>query len=202
MIDFRDNIRQCNNCTLRCNQPPLIDQNTVASVFWVGLSAVKVEDVNLSTPLSSSTNTGKLISEIELLCTSNNFYKTNIVKCLPLNDTKIRYPTKGEMKSCYHNLELEINILQPALIFLLGKQVSDFVANKFDVKFDKLDEDFNYLPFKIGNLTFIQVHHPSYILVYKRKKVDLYRQKIAQLIKKDGQEHKNTEGVCKQSVPN
>lgn len=182
MINIKTRIRQCSNCSLRCNQTPLLDNNANASVFWVGLSAVRTDNADFESPLSPSTNTGKLITEIELLSSSNNFYRTNIVKCLPLNNNKIRYPTKNEMKSCYHNLELEINVIQPKLVFLLGKQVSNFIADRYNIEFNKLDESFNYTPIQTENMILVQIHHPSYILVYKRKKIDSYRRKISQLI--------------------
>ena len=39
------------------------------------------------TPLSEQTNTGKLIQKIEEMCNEVSTYKTNLVKCLPLNGT-------------------------------------------------------------------------------------------------------------------
>ena len=53
--------------------------------MWVGLSAVRVDDIEKETPLSNLTNTGKLLSEIESRNKKSEFYKTNLVKCLPLN---------------------------------------------------------------------------------------------------------------------
>ena len=61
-------IQQCKDCPLCNNQNPLLDKKIKADVMWVGLSAVKVECTIKEAPLSKSTNTGKLISEIENVC--------------------------------------------------------------------------------------------------------------------------------------
>jgi uracil-DNA glycosylase family 4 len=182
MNDLYNQIKQCSKCELRCNQLPLIDKPTDASIFWVGLSAVKVIDVNNEIPLSSKTNSGKLILNIESMCKSTLFYKTNVVKCLPLKDGKIRYPTKIEMTNCFHNFNSEIMNIQPKIVFLLGKQVSDFICKKLNIETEKLDNEFNYSTFKKKNIIYVPIHHPSYILVYKRKKIDNYMSKIVELI--------------------
>ena len=150
--------------------------------MWVGLSAVKVDDIEKETPLSNLTNTGKLLAEIENRNKKSKFYKTNLVKCLPLNSDKIRYPRKDEMLACYNNLESEVSEFKPKLVFLLGKLVADFVAkDKFEVNFA---DDFKYEAIKAGDTIYVPVHHPSYILVYKRKNVDSYIKGISKLIAK------------------
>lgn len=149
--------------------------------MWVGLSAVKVDCTIKETPLSDTTNTGKLIAQIEKNTSMVDFYKTNLVKCLPIKDEKIRYPKKDEMETCYNrHLEGEITEFKPKVVFLLGKQVSDFVSDD-EVKFSK---SFSYKPFTMHGTTFVPVHHPSYVLVYKRKKVDSYIKSVSSLIAK------------------
>jgi DNA polymerase len=54
---------------------------------------------------------------------------------------------------------------------LLGKQVSTFVIGKFSEKIVSLHDDFNYETFSFNGVTFVPIHHPSYILVYKRKNI-------------------------------
>lgn len=182
MKEFLNKIKQCTNCKLCYNQRPLLDISSNASIFWVGLSAVKVLDVNEEKPLSLKTNSGKLISLIEKNCNTEKFYKTNMVKCLPLKDGKIRYPNKQEMRSCFKNFYLETKMFNPKIVFLLGKQVSNFICEEFNLDEVKLDEEFTYKILKINNITYIPVHHPSFILVYKRKKVEKYINKITELI--------------------
>ena len=89
--------------------------------MWVGLSAKKVEDVNKNYTQENNTSSGKLIEEIEKKRDDLTFYKTNLVKCLPLNEErKLRYPTENEMEMCIKNLLMEIRELKPRVVFLLG----------------------------------------------------------------------------------
>lgn len=172
-------IEKCKNCPLYKHQAPLLDNKTEADIFWVGLSAVKVTCTKSESPLSQKTNSGKLISEIELNNKYAEFYKTNLVKCLPLENGKIRYPKKHEMQSCCQHLETEISEFKPKLVFLLGKQVGDFLT---EIKNHKLSDNFEYTPFYKDDTIYVPVHHPSYILVYKRKQVNDYISGISKII--------------------
>lgn len=170
---------RCKACGLYLNQLPAWDEEKTSNVFWVGLSAVQFADDQDRIPLSPSTKSGSLIKDIEEPYKEEiSFYKTNIVKCLPLSNDKIRYPSKQEMEKCYPNLEAEIEILKPSLIFLLGKQTGTFLLERFSRKLLSLDDDFHYDSFLINGITYIPIHHPSYILVYKRRNVKDYIRSI------------------------
>ena len=152
-------------------------------------------------PLSTNTNSGKLINSIEFFIPNVSFYKTNIVKCLPLEGERIRYPSKKEMETCFFHLENEIDSLNPRLVFLLGKQVSEFVLNKFGIKEFTLNDNFEYQSFEIGNISFVPIHHPSFILVYKRKKLQDYMNSIECIIKgKDQEEVEINKNYAQQGV--
>lgn len=176
-------IQSCHNCNLCLNQPPLLDSMKKAHVFWVGLSAVHVSDISKDIPLSSNTNTGRLLTMVEMKNKHCNYYKTNLVKCLPLEENKIRYPKQNEMESCYENLDLEIKKVRPKIIFLLGRAVSDFILKMEKIIKPILDDNFNYRYHKINNIYYIPIHHPSYILVYKRKFIDKYINRISELLR-------------------
>lgn len=152
------NISKCKNCSLYLNKLPLFDNKIVCDVMWVGLSAKRVNDIDKDYPLKDDTNSGKLIREIEKQFPCVNYYKTNLVKCLPLNSNeKIRYPNKSEMNACVNNLIFEINVLKPKIIFLLGNNVSTFFNNYIkdnDIKIESFVK---------------KIEHPSYIYIYKRK---------------------------------
>ncbi len=167
---------QCKSCGLYINQFPISDTKKKAEVFWVGLSAVQIdEDEKYKIPLSPSTKSGKLIQDIELSSEEGvSFFKTNLVKCLPLNEKKIRYPELIEMNKCYPNLEAEIHKYKPQVIFLLGRLVAEFTLKKYGLKLGGFGANFCYKEYKVGAITFVPVHHPSYILVYKRKSVQKY----------------------------
>jgi DNA polymerase len=181
MNNICHSIRNCKKCDLCKNQQPLVQTfGDKFDIFWVGLSAVKTTNRN-DTPLSQNTNSGKLIQSIEFVLPNVSFYKTNVVKCLPLKDDKIRYPSLSEMKNCYSHLETEISNFNPKIIFLLGKQVAKFVLNNYK-KEASLSDNFNYsLHFCNWNI-YIPIHHPSFMLVYKRKKLSDYMQSIENII--------------------
>lgn len=174
----------CKSCGLYLNQPPLLDKAQKPQVFWVGLSAVKLNDGDIELPLASYTRTGELIERIEMpLRKETSFYKTNLVKCLPLMGKKIRYPVKKEMEKCFPNFEVELELLNPSIIFLLGKQVATFVLKQFTDKKVDFSPDFKYKKITVGSITFVPVHHPSYILVYKRKMINQYIKNIRKIVK-------------------
>lgn len=179
-LDLSTSIKPCQNkvcksCGLYLNQMPVTNKANKSHIFWVGLSAVQFDDNIERQPLSPNTRSGALIENVEIPLKNHiSFYKTNLVKCLPLKNGKIRYPVEQEMEKCFPNFEMELEILNPAIVFLLGKQVATFVMRKFDIKNLTFSDSFNYECFMVDNITFIPVHHPSYILVYKRRFLNQY----------------------------
>lgn len=164
-----EEVFNCNKCNLCKNQKPLLDNKTDCDVMWVGLSAKKVSNVIESIPLSNDTNSGKIIELIENKLPNINFYKTNLVKCVPLNENhKLRYPNNDEMNFCINNLIYEIEILKPKIIFILGKKSYDFI-NKY------------FFRNKIDRAKLVYIEHPSYIYVYKRKYIDDYINKVVDI---------------------
>jgi len=176
-----ESIRKCSNCDLCNNQMPLLDKNfSDACVIWVGLSAKIVKDIKLERPLENNTNTGKIIEKIE--AGNNCFYKTNLVKCAPLDENnKLRYPNKDEMNFCFDNLLLELITIKPKIVFLLGSKVSNFVLNKLKSKKFKKETNQEILNI-LEKIEFHNIYHPSYIAIYKRKEEDTYIQKVQDII--------------------
>jgi uracil-DNA glycosylase family 4 len=173
----------CKACGLYLNQLPALDKLKKSHTFWVGLSAVQFDDEEEKLPLSPLTNSGKLIEKIENPFDNDiSFYKTNLVKCLPLRGDKIRYPLEHEMEKCFRNFEYELEMLKPTTVFLLGRQVGSFVMKKLSEKDIPLDENFNYDSFSFNNIGFFPIHHPSYILVYKRKNLQSYIDSIRSIL--------------------
>lgn len=167
--------KACKACGLDIYQKPVFDQLKGSQVFWVGLSAVLFAEGDEKLPLSPLTATGTLVQTIEAPFRKRiRFYKTNLVKCAPIKEDKIRYPSTFEMEKCYPNFIWELENLSPTTVFLLGKQVSDFILKKLGHPSIKMDDEFNYEGITYGSIQFIPIHHPSYILVYKRKQLDQY----------------------------
>lgn len=177
-------IAECTSCSLCNNQKPVLQKNvTKASVFWVGLSAVKNSDLFDNEPLSSCTNTGKLIAEIEGALKDLIFYRTNAVKCLPLDEAgKIRYPSSEEMQSCFKNIMIELQEIKPAVVVLLGKKVSQFFLKQFNFPAVTLDKEFCYSPTKLEEMLILSIHHPSYVQIYKKNMASKYVELVSNAI--------------------
>lgn len=128
--------------------------------------------------LCPSTNSGKLIGEIEnRVAETFSVHKTNLVKCAPLDEGgKLRYPTLAEMKACLPHLLNEIEHFQPRVIVLLGAQVAKFMVNALmpTQRFDGFADDFSYRTFSLNSGILLPIHHPSYIWVYRRKRIPQY----------------------------
>lgn len=176
-----EEISKCQRCGLCQNQKPLLDSARDCQLFWVGLSAKK-SVLDTEKPLSPKTNTGKLIQQIENMCAGVATYKTNLVKCPPLTEKqKLRYPNKEEIRCCIGNLMNEIRTLSPQIVFLLGEKVYSSVASYFGIHFDKWNEfDYHYKEYE--GVYYVPIQHPSYIYVYKRKKVDQYVRSVGETI--------------------
>jgi uracil-DNA glycosylase family 4 len=174
--------KMCQSCGLYINQEPVFGNPKKSDIFWVGLSAVLFSANDARLPLSPQTRTGALIEAIEQpFSCAISFYKTNLVKCVPLKNEKIRYPAEHEMQKCFPNLQVEISDLQPSVVFLLGKQVASFVLKQHGYNDVTFDDQFHYRTFQVGDITYIPVHHPSFMLVYRRKNLKSYIENIQAL---------------------
>jgi len=154
-----------------------------ANIMWVGLSAKKATGVDDFTPLHADTNTGKLVAEIEAQCPGVTFYKTNLVKFPPLDSKeKLRYPTFEECMLCYSELQNEFQAVDPQIILLLGIRTATFVLKQCGLQMPKLS--YEYQVFKYEKRWYAPIHHPSYIMVYKRKEKDRYVQAVKAVIER------------------
>lgn len=165
----------CKSCGL-CNiQKPLLMRLRSSQVVCVGLSA-KICKFSDEEPLDTRTNSGRAIAKLEELC-GFSFYKTNLVKCAPLENGKLRYPTKREIACCMPHLKGEIAEAQPKVVLMLGKQVTANIARERGFCAPQL-----YSIIKHNGITYLSMPHPSYLWIYKRKELDCRLNEIAQLI--------------------
>ena len=152
-----------------------------AFVMFVGLSSKPGTE-----PLCSSTNSGKLICEIEQHVSQVfSVYKTNLVKCAPLDaNGKLRYPTSEEMKACLPRLLTEIDHYQPRAIVPLGGQVAKFMLGELmpNPHFSGFSNDFRYEAFSFKGHVILPVHHPSYVWIYRRKRIAQYIGAVSNLL--------------------
>ena len=164
------------------------------TIMWIGLSSKKSIGVKKSKPLNKDTKTGKLVAEIESRCRSLSFYKTNLVKCAPLDSRgKLRYPTIDECTLYYPELLAEIREINPRMVFLLGNQTASFVLNQIGFKMPKLSYESN--TFEHMGTIYVPIYHPSYIMVYKQKEKDQYIKMVKTTI-----ERLTTYNICKNEI--
>lgn len=151
------------------------------NVMWVGLSMKKATDAENCAPLHISTNTGKLVAEIEARCRQARFYKTNLVKFPPLDSKgKLRYPTPEECVLCYPELQNEIQAINPCVVLLLGNKTAVFVFRQLGLQIPKLS--YKYQAFEYEKRWYVPIHHPSYIMVYKRREKNKYIQAVKAIV--------------------
>ena len=152
--------------------------SNIYDTLWVGISAKIREE-----PLSETTNTGKLVKQIEAACGKPG-YKTNLVKCPPVDKNgKLRYPNQAEIDCCFKNLFAEIAEVKPKVVILLGEKVCSAVEKKLDIKLKRW-RGFEYFATKHNSIWYLPVQHPSYIYVFKRKEAEKYVEKVAEAIGK------------------
>ena len=176
-------IAKCAACGLHQCQRPLLDRFKHADVMWVGLSAKRVDPGTSFIPLAPETPTGNIIQAIEGQLLGVSFYKTNLVKCPPLDASgKLRYPNEKEMDVCFNNLEYEIKMIKPTIIVLLGLRVANFCFPRMFGHKAVLPDNYGYRPKQTNEASFIPVHHPSFINVYRKKQQTAYRNSISRMI--------------------
>lgn len=148
----------------------------------MGLSAKKKKS-DVERPLSSTTNSGSVIARIEEKTNGVSAYKTNLVKCLPLDEeSRLRYPSINEINACIGNFDLEIAKFSPQIVFLLGSKVANAIGQHYKISFDAWVE-YNFNPKCYKDIYFVPIHHPSYVHIYKRETMDDYVEAISQIIK-------------------
>lgn len=70
----------------------------------------------------------------------------------------------------------------PRKVILFGRQVSDFVATKLNLEFGAQSGEFDFPIATSGDIQYLSAYHPSYVLVYKRRKLDLYKSALRNFV--------------------
>lgn len=152
-------------------------------VFFTGLSAVRSERPAQDEPFSAATRSGKLLREISGGLEGAKVYYTNLVKCLPLRGQNIRYPLRSELNFCFKNYQAELKNLLPRKVVLFGRSVSEFIEEKLQLRFRAGRGEFDFPIASAGGVEYLSAYHPSFVLVYRRRKLDLYQRRIAAFLK-------------------
>lgn len=183
------NICQCQICNLFKFQAPLVDNASEADIIIVGLSAKK-KRFSTEIPLDNTTCSGKLIKEMEIIAKKHQhrIYRTNIVKCVPLDEKSLlRYPTSYEMDCCFANYLIEHNTLHPRIVILLGNMVQKQFEKKMSISIgDTHNCNFPYVV--VDNCYYVASYHPSYVRRSKERTTNYLRnfEEFLKNIEKDG----------------
>ena len=100
----------------------------------------------------------------------NDVYITNILKCRP---PKNRNPFNSEIEICTKYLNYELEIIQPKIISTLGNFSSNFIFNKYGIKYEKISKIHGKIFKKdciYGKLYIIPQFHPA-VGVYNNNKI-------------------------------
>jgi DNA polymerase len=140
--------------------------------MFVGLSAVKSIDGERSEPLSDQTRSGALLRQLVSQVPTHPAYFTNLVKCVPLQNGKIRYPSREEMDACLDNLLREFQTVSPERIILLGRHV----------RWTKSHDPVGSAVGVYGDVLLMAAYHPSFMLIYRRRQIETYKQSVLEFI--------------------
>ena len=155
--------------------------NTRPLVYIVGLSAKPNCE-----QLDPETKTGYVVQQIINRLPSAQVIRTNLVRTPPLTkDGKLRYPSKSEMVLGWNELRNEVHQTCPQLIVTLGCQVSSFLISQMGIQPTRLQlpPDFSYKDQTLLSLLpILPVHHPSFVLIYRRKHLENYMDNVADSI--------------------
>ena len=93
----------------------------------------------------------------------------------------VQTSNRKEIDSCFEHLISEIRTMSPKIVFLLGEKVYSSVGKHLKIKFEKWDE-FEYHYKEYEGTYYVPIHHPSYIYVYKRKRMEEYVESVKRII--------------------
>ncbi len=165
---IRDQVVQCTKCDLcktRTNSVPG-KGNPKSKIIFIGEAPGRSED-KVGEPFVGAA--GKKLSAAldQAGISRESVYITNVVKCRPPSN---RVPTTNEKESCRNYLEVEIELIKPKVICIMGNTAYQSILGGSNItkergKFVKKD----------GLLYFLTLH-PAAII---------YNQKLGALLDKD-----------------
>jgi len=167
---LKEQMMACQSCDLYKTRTNVVfgDGSHTPLIMIVGEAPGEEEDI-ASKPFigKAGQKLNSILSYIGL--PRDDIYITNAVLCRPPNN---RNPRKEEMDSCKWRLDLQIKLLQPKLIILLGRTALEQfrgepikgALNKYF--FDKFEKNDGWLHYKIEDheAKVLVTYHPSYHL--------------------------------------
>lgn len=155
----RPRYRACARCPLGGRSAPASSPLTLVDVVWVGLSAKK----GATEPLHAATMSGEVLVRVEARTPYLRFYRTNLVKCAPVDDLgRLREPTKVEVRACRPILEEELVATSPRLVVALGGHVGRALGGAALPPVERGAWPV-YLARPVDGVLLAVVHHPAYV---------------------------------------
>jgi uracil-DNA glycosylase family 4 len=96
-------------------------------------------------------------------------YVTNLIKCNPKDENgNNRTPSVDEIENCVPHFQKEIDEINPEIVVLFGKVVSEYILKQRISKFNT----YHNKPITMDNRVFVPFIHPSYVIrgAYNREK--------------------------------
>lgn len=149
--------KRCQKCNLgKTRKNPVFGQGKEnADIMLVGEGPGYNEDLQ-GIPFVGNAGhlLDKMLEAIDL--SRNEIYITNIVKCRPPNN---RNPLEDESLACLHYLRYQVKLIKPKIIVCMGA-----VAAKHLIRPNISITRERGIWTKKGNIDFIPVFHPAYLL--------------------------------------
>lgn len=168
----------CQECTQLCtNRKNIVfDRGDPSDVVFVGEAPGQEED---KTGQAFVGRSGKwLDSFIKDIDVTIRPLITNIVKCRPPNN---RPPTGEEIQNCSDKLQMQLRLLEPRLVVLLGATAVNFFfeyLTKVPMR-DKVGTCLFHKEYK--DTSFYLMYHPAYFLRNGNKLDNVRKQRILEL---------------------
>jgi DNA polymerase len=174
---LNNEIKSCNKCDLWKNKKNYVIGNGSldSNIFFIGEAPGYNEDLK-GIPFIG--RAGKILDDLlfSIGLHRNDVYITNILKCRP---PKNRNPSNSEIETCTKYLNYELEIIQPKIISTLGNFSSNFIFNKYGIKYEKIS--------KIHGKIFKKdcIHDKLYIIPQFHPAVGVYNNNKIKILFKD-----------------
>ena len=173
---MKEKVQKCTNCSLCENRNKIVfsDGCEYAPIMFIGEAPEKKDD-EIGVPFVG--RAGQLFRKYLKECgfSENDFYMTNTVKC---HTPENRKPLKKEKNACFNFLNMQIDLIKPKYIVLVGSTALETFILDRKITVTKAHGQI----FEIGNRKFIPVFHPSYLLryfnEYENSPRDLFRKDL------------------------
>ncbi|MCD6549392.1 uracil-DNA glycosylase [Candidatus Micrarchaeota archaeon] len=174
--DVATEIRRCHRCDLANYRTCVVpgEGPADAEVMFIGEAPGREEDLS-GRPFVGAA--GKILDGWirELGLTRDKVFITSVIKCRPPNNRK---PTREEVLACSPYLDMQIQVIDPEVIFLLGSVALGYAVDRFNLPVERsvrmnsiAGSVFVVNDFVLGRTTLVPFYHPAY-LIYNRRKTD------------------------------